>query len=67
VRRHGSSHAGIGAFDNVRLCSIRNLRLNTGHGHMGWTMAAGSSRMVVDRLLGRDPAIDDKPFALARY
>ncbi len=46
---------------------IRNLWLNTGHGHMGWTMAAGSSRMVVDRILGRDPAIDDKPFALARY
>ena len=46
---------------------IKNLWLNTGHGHVGWTMAAGSSRMVVDRMLGKEPAIDDKPFALARY
>lgn len=46
---------------------ISNFWLNTGHGHMGWTMAAGSSRIVVDRMLGREPAIDDKPFALARY
>ena len=35
-----------------------NLYYNTGHGHMGWTMACGSSRIVTDQMLGRRPAID---------
>jgi D-amino-acid dehydrogenase len=46
---------------------FRNLWLNTGHGHIGWTMACGSSRIVVDRMLGRKPEIDDVPFRLSRY
>jgi D-amino-acid dehydrogenase len=46
---------------------IANLWLNTGHGHIGWTMACGSSRVVVDRMLGRKPEIDDTPFLLSRY
>jgi D-amino-acid dehydrogenase len=29
-----------------------NLWLNTGQGHMGWTMSAGSSRILVDLMLG---------------
>jgi D-amino-acid dehydrogenase len=36
----------------------RNLWYNTGHGHMGWTMACGSSRAVVDLMVGRSPEID---------
>jgi D-amino-acid dehydrogenase len=36
----------------------RNLYFNTGHGHMGWTMACGSSRIVADLVLGRVPEID---------
>jgi len=35
-----------------------NVYYNTGHGHMGWTMACGSSRIVADQMLGRPPAID---------
>lgn len=35
-----------------------NLYYNTGHGHMGWTMACGSSRVVADQMLGRPAAID---------
>ena len=27
----------------------RNLFFNTGHGHMGWTMACGTARIVADR------------------
>ncbi|WP_395021139.1 D-amino acid dehydrogenase [Dongia sp.] len=46
---------------------IANLWLNTGHGHIGWTMACGSSRLVVDRMLGKQPEIDDTPFLLSRY
>ena len=35
-----------------------NLFLNTGHGHLGWTLAAGSARLLADLLLGRPPEID---------
>jgi D-amino-acid dehydrogenase len=46
---------------------IRNLFLNTGHGQLGWTMAAGSARLVADEILGRKPAFDAEPYALARF
>jgi D-amino-acid dehydrogenase len=46
---------------------IRNLFLNTGHGHLGWTLAAGSARVVADLVLRRRPEIDSEPYALARF
>ncbi|SEC87910.1 D-amino-acid dehydrogenase [Rhizobiales bacterium GAS188] len=36
----------------------RNMMFNTGHGHMGWTMSAGSARIAADLIGGRKPAID---------
>jgi len=36
----------------------RNLYLNTGHGHMGWTMACGTAKLLVDIMAGRQPALD---------
>lgn len=33
----------------------RNLFLNTGHGHMGWTMSCGSARIIADLIAGRTP------------
>ncbi len=36
----------------------KNLFLNTGHGHMGWTMACGSGRIAADLIAGRKPEID---------
>ena len=36
----------------------RNLWFNTGHGHMGWTMACGTARITADLIAGRDAAID---------
>ncbi len=33
----------------------RNLFLNTGHGHMGWTMSCGSARIITDIIAGRTP------------
>ena len=36
----------------------RNLMLNVGHGHIGWTMSCGSAKVVCDLLAGRDPGID---------
>jgi D-amino-acid dehydrogenase len=36
---------------------LRNLFLNTGHGHIGWTMSHGSARITADLVAGRTPAI----------
>jgi len=33
----------------------RNLYYNTGHGHMGWTMACGTARITADLIAGRKP------------
>ncbi|NNU80314.1 D-amino acid dehydrogenase [Halovulum dunhuangense] len=46
---------------------LRNLWLNTGHGTLGWTMAAGSGRLVADLVLGRAPQIDMDGLTAARY
>jgi D-amino-acid dehydrogenase len=35
-----------------------NLFYNTGHGHMGWTMACGSSRAAADIIEGKTPEFD---------
>ena len=44
-----------------------NLYLATGHGTLGWTMAAGTGRVLADLLSGREPDIDVAGLALARY
>ena len=36
---------------------FHNLFLNTGHGHIGWTMSHGSARITADLIAGRTPAI----------
>jgi D-amino-acid dehydrogenase len=36
----------------------RNLFLNAGHGHMGWTMACGTARIVADLMADRMPELD---------
>ncbi|MER9343572.1 D-amino acid dehydrogenase [Mesorhizobium sp. M0601] len=35
-----------------------NLYLDTGHGHLGWTMACGSGKFLADIVAGRKPEID---------
>ena len=37
---------------------IKNLYLNCGHGHLGWTLSCGSSQIVADIVSGRKPAMD---------
>jgi D-amino-acid dehydrogenase len=44
----------------------RNLFLNCGHGHMGWTMACGTARIVADLMTGRMPELDLEGLTLAR-
>jgi D-amino-acid dehydrogenase len=47
--------------------TIVNLHLNTGHGHLGWTLAAGSGRVVADRIAGRTPDVNAEDYAAARF
>jgi D-amino-acid dehydrogenase len=44
----------------------RNLFLNCGHGHMGWTMACGTARIVADLMTSRMPALDLAGLTLRR-
>ena len=46
---------------------IPGLWLNTGHGTLGWTMAAGSGQLLSDLISGTAPAISDEGLTLARY
>ncbi len=40
---------------------IRGLWINSGHGHLGWTLSCGSGRVVADLIAGRDPGIPAMP------
>lgn len=46
---------------------LSNLYLNTGHGHLGWTLAAGAGQLVADQIAGQAPALDPAAYALARF
>jgi D-amino-acid dehydrogenase len=46
---------------------LKNLYFNTGHGTLGWTMAAGSGKLVSDLIAGKKPDIDTEGLTLARY
>ena len=44
-----------------------NLYLNTGHGTLGWTMSAGSGRLIADIVSGRKTEIDATDLGYDRY
>ena len=44
-----------------------NLYLATGHGTLGWTMAAGTARVIADLLSRRRPEIDLEGLTIDRY
>jgi D-amino-acid dehydrogenase len=46
---------------------IRNLFLATGHGTLGWTMAAGTGRVIADLISGRKPEVPLDGLTMARY
>ena len=46
---------------------IPNLWLATGHGTLGWTMAAGTGRLLADWIAGRAPEIDTEGLSIDRY
>lgn len=45
---------------------VPNLWVSTGHGHLGWTMAAGSGNLLADLISGESPAIDPAPYRPGR-
>ena len=45
----------------------QNLWINTGQGHMGWTMACGSGRIIADLIQGKKPDIEISGFSPERY
>lgn len=45
---------------------IKGLYVNSGHGTLGWTMAAGSGRLLADLVSGHAPAIDPAPYRVLR-
>jgi D-amino-acid dehydrogenase len=47
----------IGASD------VAGLWLNCGHGHLGWTMAVGSARILADAITGTQAEIDTAAFS----
>jgi D-amino-acid dehydrogenase len=51
----------------VGTCSVANLLLATGHGTLGWTMAAGTGRVIADLVSGQTPEIDVSGLNVARY
>ncbi len=46
---------------------LDNLLLATGHGTLGWTMAAGTGRVIADLVSGRRPEIDMQGLTMSRY
>jgi D-amino-acid dehydrogenase len=46
---------------------IANLLINTGHGHLGWTLAAGSAHVLADLVAAQPAAVDAAQFSLARF
>ena len=45
---------------------LHNVWLNTGHGTLGWTQAAGSARIVADLMMGKAPEIPLHGLTLSR-
>lgn len=45
---------------------IKGLYINTGHGHLGWTLAMGSAELLADQLVGRETQINNKPYQANR-
>ncbi len=46
---------------------VKGLWLNTGHGTLGWTMAAGAGDAIADAVVGQTPAIDMNGLGMNRF
>jgi D-amino-acid dehydrogenase len=48
-------------------CGPAGLFVNTGHGHLGWTMADGSARLLTDLIEGHQPALPVDDYSPRRF
>ena len=46
--------------------SSKGLWINTGHGHLGWTLATGSAELLADLIMGKPTALDTSSYAITR-
>lgn len=46
---------------------VEGLYLNTGHGHLGWSTAAASGRILADTIMGHTPELDIAPYSIGRF
>jgi D-amino-acid dehydrogenase len=45
---------------------VRGLYVNTGQGHLGWTLAMGSSALLADLITNKETDIDATPYLAKR-
>lgn len=43
---------------------FRNLFINSGHGHLGWSMSSGSAKIISDLIENKPPSINSVPYQL---
>ena len=60
---YATTHDGLPLIGSTRL---PGLLLNLAHGAAGWTLAAGSSRLLADEIRGAAPALDAATYAPQR-
>jgi D-amino-acid dehydrogenase len=46
---------------------FENLFLNTGHGHLGWTLSVGSAKILSDYISGISPVVSIVDYQLSRF
>lgn len=56
--------AGVGIMGRTK---VENLYLNTGHGHLGWTMAAGAAKSVASELIDGHAEFDLADYRLENH
>ncbi len=47
--------------------TVSNLYLNTGQGHLGWSLSAGSGKLLADHISGNNTDIDIAPYSINRF
>lgn len=51
----------------IGAAKVGNVYLNTGHGGLGWTQAAGSAKALADTIAGVPPELDLAPYSIERF
>ncbi len=58
------SSDGVGIMGST---AVPGIFLNTGHGPLGWTMAAGAGRVVADEITGQQSELEAGAYRLSRF